>query len=199
MTTKTGTERDVAEYRHLMMSAFADFSTLDETELQVARGGGRELLRVGRPLAPAELAGALGLPIERVDEILRRHAEMGFVYFNGEDRVQAMWAVGGIDAGHRITVDGQTGPTWCALDTLLLPIWWGAEAAVTSRDPLTGRGISLTVGPDGVTDLVPANAVVSAYEPEGPVTQDVRASFCEFVNFFESAETAAEWARPLRG
>jgi hypothetical protein len=192
-------QREVSAYKEVMMSAFADFSGLDERELRVGLGGARALLDAGGPLSPARLARAVEVPLSQVNEILRRHAKMGFVYFDGQGRVAAMWAVGGIDAGHRIEVDGKAGPTWCALDTLLLPVWWQVSARVTSRDPLTGLLISFSVGPGGVADLEPAEAVVSAYEPEGQLTQDVRASFCEFVNFFESAQSAGRWAERQEG
>lgn len=199
MTMTIDDQRDVSEYRDVMMSAFADFSGRDETELRVGLGGARELLRTGRPLAPAELARAVDVPLEQVQAVLRRHSELGFVFFDAEGRVAAMWAVGGMDAGHRIEVDGKTAPTWCALDTLLLPLWWQVSARVTSRDPVTSRSISFTVGPEGVANLEPASAVVSAYEPDGPLTRDVRASFCEFVNFFESTESAGRWAERQGG
>jgi hypothetical protein len=199
MATTIDEQAELEQYRDLLISAFADFSGLDETEQHVGLSGARELLRAGGPLEPARIARVVNLPTSQVEEILRRHAEMGFVYFDNEGRVVGMWAVGGMDAGHSLEVEGRAAPTWCALDTLLLPIWWDTTARVTSRDALTGARISFSVGPAGIADLEPPAAVVSAYEPDGPVTSDVRASFCQFVNFFESPESAERWAKSQQG
>lgn len=199
MTTTTDEQRQIEQYKDVTMSAFADFSGLEEAELRVAFGGARELLRAGGPVHPGQIAGAVDLPPRQVEEILRRHAELGWVFFDDEDRVAAMWAIGGPESGHTFEVDGRPMPTWCALDTVLLPNWLNVTARVTSRDPVTKQPITFTVGRDGIEDLHPAGAVVSAYEPDGPITQDVRNSFCHFVNFFESAEVGLRWAERQGG
>jgi hypothetical protein len=199
MTTTNNDQRQIDDYKEVILSAFADFSGLDEKELRVGLGGARELLRSGGPLTPTQIARAVDVPIATVESILQRHAEKGFVYFDGEGRIVGMWAVGGMDAGHQLEIEGRSAPTWCALDTLLLPLWWDVAAHVTSRDPFTGTAISFAVSPDGVAGLLPAGAVVSAYEPEGQITREVRMTFCQFVNFFESADSAERWAATQTG
>lgn len=199
MTTTTDDQRHVSEYTEVMLSAFAVFSDLEEEELRVGLGGARELLRRGGPVLPEQIARAVDLPTPQVEQILRRQADLGFVFFDDEDRVMAMWAVGGPESGHDFEVDGKAMPTWCALDTLLIPNWLELTARVTSRDPVTKQSISFSVSPEGVADLRPAAAVVSAYEPDGQITREVRMSFCRYVNFFESVEAGERWAAGQAG
>ena len=64
-----------------------------------------------------------------------------------------------------------------------------------SRDPLTKKTISLTVTPDsGISDIEPNETVISFMIPDtDEVRSDVIKSFCHYVNFFESRNSAEEW------
>jgi alkylmercury lyase len=94
---------------------------------------------------------------------------------------------------HRLHLDGRALSAWCAWDTLFLSELLGRTIRVTSRCPVTGERISLTAGPDGVTDLHPAEAVVSLLDPPSAFDADVIQSFCHYVHFFASCEAAARW------
>ena len=64
-----------------------------------------------------------------------------------------------------------------------------------SRDPLTKKTISLTVTPDsGISDIEPNETVISFMIPDtDEVRSDVIKSFCHYVNFFESRNSAEKW------
>jgi alkylmercury lyase len=94
---------------------------------------------------------------------------------------------------HRIEVDGRALTAWCAWDTLFLSGLLGRAARVSSRCPVTGEAISLTVTADGPCDVSPAGTVLSFLAPEGPFDADVVRSFCHFVHFFASEQAAGEW------
>lgn len=89
---------------------------------------------------------------------------------------------------HQFVIEGRRLFTWCALDALMFPILLGRTARVTSPCASTGRPVTMTIGPDGVRDLDPAEAVVSLVRPNG--SGDIRRSFCNHVNFFASREAA---------
>ena len=72
--------------------------------------------------------------------------------------------------------------TWCALDTLMFPALTGKIARVTSRCAATGRPITLTVAPEAVLHVEPAEAMVSLRTPD--TSPDIRCSFllsCAFL------------------
>jgi alkylmercury lyase len=94
---------------------------------------------------------------------------------------------------HRIELDGRALSAWCAWDTLFLPALLGSTARVRSRCPTTAEEISLTVSPDGPSDIRPTAAVLSFLSPERPFDSDVVRSFCHVVHFFASERAAAAW------
>ena len=101
---------------------------------------------------------------------------------------------------HRFSMDGQSMYAWCAWDSLFVPEIIGKTAHVQSECPVTGRSISLTVRPDGVSDCDPAKAVVSFLLPDAmDLEQDVRGSFCAHVHFFASHDASHDWTRRNEG
>lgn len=92
---------------------------------------------------------------------------------------------------HLFEIDGRRLYAWCALDTLIFPVLIGKTARVLSRCAGTGTPISLTVGPDGVRNVEPAEAAVSLVRLDA--SPDVRRSFCCHVHFFASPSAAGGW------
>lgn len=146
------------------------------------------LLAGGEPVELARLAEAAGWPVAKVKTVL-----------SGFPRVD--WDDDGRLAGlgltlrptrHRFTVDGHTLFTWCAMDTLLFPFILGRAAEVVSTCPATRQPVSLTVSPEGITGLSPADAVISGVRVAGPVA-DVRSVVCDHGHFFASAAAASPW------
>lgn len=54
--------------------------------------------------------------------------------------------------------------------------------------------MTATAGPDGVRDVHPPQAMVSAVITGDPQADGIRASLCNLAEFFASAEAAASWA-----
>ena len=88
---------------------------------------------------------------------------------------------------------------WCALDPLLIVPVIGRNAEVKSKDPLTGEGIELTVTPDEILEVSPASTVVTFLIPDKPFDRDVIQTFCNFVHYFASPDSAERWASGREG
>jgi alkylmercury lyase len=59
---------------------------------------------------------------------------------------------------------------------------------------VTGRTVRLTVTPDELTGLDPADALISLIVPEEAAARcDVRAVFCQHVHFLAGSEAGATW------
>ena len=148
------------------------------------------LLGEGKPVSPRRLARAINLPETRILEIL---GSWPGVYYDGEGSVIGFWGLALGEMPQRFEVDGRTLYTWCAWDSLFIPDLLGKTARVSSADPVTKEKISLVVGPDGIKAITPATTVVSFLTPDRPFDQDVIMSFCHFVHFFASPESAKKW------
>jgi alkylmercury lyase len=165
-----------------------------------AQAVGLALLRTlakGEPVSEQALAAASGAS----EPTIRDALESWPGAFRDEDgRVVGFMGLSVTEFGeHRIELGGRTLTAWCAWDTLFLPELLGGPARVLSRCPVTDEQISLTIGPDGPTNVQPAGTVLSFLTPERPFDADVVRSFCHFVNFFASEQAAAEWTAKHAG
>ncbi|MFG2523532.1 organomercurial lyase MerB [Streptomyces sp. NPDC048527] len=145
------------------------------------------LLAAGEPVSITRLAAQAGRPEGEIREAL---AAMPDTEYDAERRVIGFGLTFN-PTPHRYETGGRTFYTWCALDTLAFPAVLGHTAQVTSPCRATGEPVRLTVTPDGPTDVEPATAVVSLVTPDAPTS--VRASFCNQVHFFTSADAAKGW------
>ncbi len=145
------------------------------------------LLAEGKPVSPEQAASALGRSHDEVMAILHQ-------------RPSIEWDEAGniVGAGltlrptpHQFKLKDRTLFTWCALDSLMFPGLVGQTVQVESPCVSTGRPVRVTVMPEGVKQVEPPEAVVSLVAPEA--SPDVRRVFCDYVNFFQSAEAAAGW------
>jgi alkylmercury lyase len=93
---------------------------------------------------------------------------------------------------HRIELDGRTLYTWCALDTLMLPVLLGKPARIESRCFATGEIVRFDVDPGGVRELVPDDAIVSLVPLDCGVS-DFRCNVCDEQHFFSSPAAATDW------
>ena len=83
----------------------ADLGFMSADHHRVRNYAVTELPRAGAPLPPASIAAALGLPVDRVNEILddlERH--MTFLFRNGEGAVAWAYPVTADRAPHRVTL-----------------------------------------------------------------------------------------------
>jgi alkylmercury lyase len=77
---------------------------------------------------------------------------------------------------------------------LFIPQILQTTARVESTCPVTGSKIRLTVTPEGVQQLEPAETVMSFVTPDSSkMREEVILHFCHYVYFFRSAETGAQW------
>jgi len=115
------------------------------------------LLVQGQPVAPELLASRLHRNLDEVLEILRAHPELE--YDEQGNLVGSGLTL--VPTAHQLQVEQRTLFAWCAFDTLTYPVELHLSAQVTSCCPVTGSSIHLTVTPEQVLGLEPAEAQVS--------------------------------------
>jgi alkylmercury lyase len=152
------------------------------------------LLAEGQPVSPAQLAATLQLSRAVVDQTLK---QVPNVEFDDQGRIIAA-GLSQVPTPHQFRANGHTLYTWCAIDTLMYPLVLQRTAQVASRCPVTGRMVRLTVTPDEVTDLDPADTLVTVVIPEAAAARcdvrcDVRGVFCQHVHFLHGPAAGAIW------
>lgn len=145
------------------------------------------LLADGQPVSLERLALALNRSSDEVGTMLR---QLPSIEFDEHGNV--------VGAGltlrptpHRFTINDRTMFTWCALDALMFPKIVGQTVKVESPCAASGTPVRVKVTRDGVEQIDPPSAVVSLVVPEA--SEDIRRSFCGYVNFFSSEEAASQW------
>jgi alkylmercury lyase len=187
MTERTFTHADLEQ----MAAATIASSPFPEAQQKAYAPAVRVLLAAladGRPATTGEMAAAAGLTADEVTAIL---LAVGGVERDAEGRVTGF----GITLNptpHRVETGSHVVYGWCAADTLWMPPVTGREATITSPCPATGQTVTVTAGPDGVQDVHPAEAVVSAILTGD--WDDIRGTVCNLGNFYASADAAAGWA-----
>jgi len=97
---------------------------------------------------------------------------------------------------HHFTIRGNQLYTWCAMDSLFFPLMLKESAQVMTPCPITKTPISLTISPDGISDLDVESAVASFMLPDiNEAKSDIRASFCSFAKLLKDDEAAAQWQK----
>ncbi|MGH7644364.1 MAG: organomercurial lyase, partial [Gemmatimonadales bacterium] len=142
-------------------------------------------LALGEPVAEGDLAAGLGRPTGEIGRILDAWPS---VERDERRRVVGFWGLGLAETPHRLKVGGRTLFTWCAWDTLFIPGLLNREARVSSACADSGQPITLTVGAQGVRELVPPTAVLSFLTPPSRFGDDTRRRFCEHIRFFSDAD-----------
>src|SRR5258708_4873805 len=149
-----------------------------------------QLLVQGRPVVPELLARRLHRGLEEVRAILQAHPEL-------EYDAQGNLVGSGltlVPTAHQFRVEQRTLFAWCAFDTLTYPVELHLSAQVTSRCPVTGSSIQLTVTPEQVLDLDPGEAQVSlVVDVADGCCSNVRQDVCNYGHFFASREAALLW------
>ena len=182
------------EYWPTLSKAIPDFPP---DQQRVAVTIYRELAK-GKPASGEQLAAALGLSAEAVQRILSREPLRAFIYQDEQGRVIGFGGLAAAPMHHEFRVKGQKLWTWCAWDSLFIPMVLGEAAAVTSGDPETGEVVRLTVLPTGVERVEPKDVVVSFLFPDvddfDRSAANVMGKFCHYVFFFASRESGERWA-----
>lgn len=148
------------------------------------------LLAGGEPVELGSLAAAAGLSEGRVREV--SEGWPGVHYEDG--RIIGFWGLTPrAFSKHRLEVEGRGLYTWCAWDTLFIPMILGKPGRVESPDPVTGEAVRLTVTPEGIEGLEPADAVMSMLAPAEDILDDIVAKLCQFIFFFSGRKSGERW------
>ncbi len=109
----------------------------------------------GYPVPPEEIAIRLQVTPDMVISTLR-----GFgAKFDKDGNIMGV-GLTLIPTPHVYEVNSTKRYTWCAVDALLFPLMLKHAAHIESLDPVSGDKIQVTVTPDGVQKVEPADAVV---------------------------------------
>jgi alkylmercury lyase len=159
-----------------------------------------QALAEGQPVSAERLAEIWEFPVEQVQTVLAQAKTRGQVEIDDEGNVIGA-VLSLVPTHHRVQVNGNDLYAWCAYDAIYVPGVLGQAARVESRDPISGAAISMTITPDGVTDVLPQGALVSvvgadvnAAGPAGPESQK-----CSQMLFFASRNTAETWIKDHPG
>lgn len=152
----------------------------------------RELAK-GHPVSQTTLAITLGWPDERVVAVLEQATGAEYDH----DGKIVGYGLTLRETSHAFEIDGRRLYAWCAFDTLMFPALIGQTARVSSHCAATAAPISLTVTPNDIRDVEPADVAVSLVIPQAAA--DIRQSFCRHVQFFASALAAEDWASKHKG
>src|SRR5574341_524290 len=155
----------------------------------------REIAR-GGPISPErveQIASALDIQQDTAQEVLQKMCER-----DGDGNVVGIAGLSQNRHPHRFTVNGTRLSTWCAWDSLFLPVMLQQTAEVSSLCPATKEVIRLTIAPEGVTSYQPASAVISIVIPEPSKqglesVEEIWMTFCNHIHFFSSPRAAQEW------
>jgi alkylmercury lyase len=162
----------------------------------------RLLIRVMRTLAQGrpvsgeqvdQVIADLGMAHDQADHFLRQITER-----DAEDHIVGIMGLSLNNHPHRIVVNGVSLTAWCAEDTLFLPALLKQTAVVESPSPVSNKNIHITISPEGVEAVSPADAVVSIVVVN-PTTEHMASvgaiwnTFCRQIHFFASRAEAAQW------
>lgn len=157
------------------------------------------LLSEGNPVSAQRYAQEANLPIEQVQEDFKQIQVHGAEVDDNGDLIGNALTLK--PTRHHFNVNGTQLYAWCSLDTLFLPSIIGKIAQVESTDPITGEAISLTVSPNGVSNVTPETAVSSIVVPDMtancescvPNQTGPESAVCSQMFYFASRESANQW------
>lgn len=142
------------------------------------------MLARGEPIPIARLAERLGPSEAEVAAALRREAALEW----DEQGRLIGWGLTLRPTPFRLTwASGRVVGAWCALDTLLFPLWLEQEAWVHASCAISGRPVSFHLKPPDALEAIdpPQTVLVVAAPQEGP---DLRTAFCARTVFLAAEE-----------
>jgi alkylmercury lyase len=125
------------------------------------------------------------------------------VFSDAEQRIVGYWGLS-IPAAYSspdtLRTNGRTLSAWCAWDTLFLPQLVGHTAEIESASPGKVGIVRLIITPQQVERVEPVGAQMSVLVPDAQEMQrNVLTSFCHFVHFFPSRQSAEGWTAKHTG
>ncbi len=175
-------------------------TSVDSLALAIANSGSWErmayflplirLLSNGHPVSREQLATALERPVAEVTEVLRQFEDI----VSDEDGRIVGAGLSLLPTPYRFEVNGHVLYTWCALDTLIFPVWLGRSTQVSSACPATGQPIHLRVSPERLEHFDPPSGVLSLLIADELATCcNIREAFCAYSQFFAERQAASTW------
>ena len=172
------------------------FPTMTEEEQRLGLEIYRQLSK-GEPVSTTTLAEKVGLSTRDANELLAHPNLRCLTYTDKEERIIGFGGLAVRPMPHRFTVGGRSLYTWCAWDTLFLPVILRQTAEVESPVPGDSGVVRLRVGRDGIERVEPQGTVMSFLLPTAQTFQAdalrAMASFCHYIFFFPDRERAATW------
>ena len=155
------------------------------------------VLAKGDPVTTNQVDGIvaeLGIDADASEQFLQTVAER-----DDDDNIVGALGLSLKQHPHRFIVGGTQMTTWCAQDTLFLPVMLQQTATVETQSPVSKEKIRITVGPEGVKEANPAGAVMSTvvFDPDSTdlnTPTDIQMNFCRNIHFFASGEEVEQWA-----
>ena len=156
----------------------------------------------GEPVSTAGLAHALAVSAGAVNDLLRQRNLQCLTYLDSDGCIVGFGGLAIRPMPHRFNLNGRKLFTWCAWDSLFMPIIPGQVAEIASPAPGGSGLVRLRVGPNGIERVEPEDAVMSFLLPTTQTFQadalKAMASFCHYIFFFSDRETATTWTAQNR-
>jgi hypothetical protein len=123
--------------------------------------------------------------------VLAELAAEDFLTLDDSGRIRAAYPFSAEETEHVVRIaDGPTVFSMCAIDALGIPVMLGADAVISSRDPVTGERVRVEFT-GGRATWHPASAVV--YNGTLPEAGPAAAVCCGVLRFFTDRGTAERW------
>ena len=184
---------DATKVTDIFPSALFSLST-EEQRVSIAI---YRLLAGGRPVTLERISSTTNLSQQAVQEIMKPWPG---VYYDESGCIVGYWGLALAKMHHSFEVNSEALYTWCAWDGLFIPAILKSTARITSACPVTGEEIRLTVAPDRFEKSSSSNIFMSFITPErSELRENVILSFCHYVYFFTSTQTARKWSSEHQG
>ncbi len=152
------------------------------------------LLAEGQPVPRTGLAERLEISVETVNRVLESWPG---VFLDVEQRLVGYWGLSiptAYRSPHTLRMNGRTLSAWCAWDTLFLPQLVGHTAEIESASPGGAGIVRLAMTPQQVERVEPVTTQMSVLVPDAQeVQKNVVTSFCHFIHFFPTRQSAESW------
>jgi len=154
-------------------------------------------LSSGEPVSTFGLAKALKSPPHEVDGLLAHPNLKCLSYTDREGHIIGFGGLAVRPMPHRFSLNGRRLYTWCAWDSLFIPVILRQVAEVESPPPGGAGLVRLRVGRDGIERVDPEDAVMSYLLPTAETFRadalKAMASFCHYIFFFPDRDSAMAW------
>jgi Alkylmercury lyase len=189
----TDNKQSFIETWHEIETKYSRSALAEEVRLSAVTA---RALAVGQPIGAEELATIWDLPLADTRMILDA-ARGRTIQLDDNDRLIGAAGLSLEKTDYELGIGEKKLHAWCAWDALFLPAYLGSTVSIRSKDPYTGRAISIEVAPTAVLDYEPVTTVLSVLIPDpeaqsaletGPGTKR-----CSSMRFFADRDSAARW------